>query len=134
MKPSAHSREDMPSNQKFGWLFAAIFALGFGYFQLKHSLGWAIVSAFLAILFALLTICFPTALAPLNRAWFALSLFLGKVISPIVLSIIFFVLIVPVALITRLFGRDALLLKKRQVSSYWVDKEPNEPDSFKNQF
>ncbi|MDF9789237.1 SxtJ family membrane protein [Polynucleobacter sphagniphilus] len=134
MQASAHNLEDMPSNQKFGWLFATIFAFGFGYFQLKHSLGWAIVSAFLAILFALLTICVPTALAPLNRAWFALSLFLGKVVSPIVLSIIFFILIVPVAFITRLFGRDALLLKRRQVSSYWVDKEPIESDSFKNQF
>jgi hypothetical protein len=73
-------------------------------------------------------------LAPLNRAWFGLSLFLGKVVSPIVLSIIFFVLIAPVALITRLFGRDALLLKKRQASTYWVDKESIEPGSFKNQF
>lgn len=134
MKPSAHSREDMPSNQKFGWLFAAIFAFGFGYFQLKHSHGWAIVSAFIAILFALLTICVPSSLAPLKRAWFALSLLLGKVVSPIVLSIIFFVLIAPVALITRLFGRDVLLLKKRQVSTYWVDKEAIEPESFKNQF
>jgi len=113
MQTSAHNPENMPSNQKFGWLFAAIFTLCFGYFQLKDSLGWTILSAFLAILFALLTICLPTALAPLNRAWFALSLFLGKVVSPIVLSAIFFILITPVALITRLFGRDALLLKKR---------------------
>ena len=134
MQASAHSPKDMPSNQKFGWLFVGIFAFGFGYFQFKHSLGWAIVSAFLAILFALLTISAPRSLAPLNRAWFALSLFLGKVVSPIVLSILFFVLIVPVALITRLFGRDVLLLKKHQVSTYWVDKEAIEPESFKNQF
>lgn len=122
------------ANHKFGWLFTAIFALCFVYFQLRNSLWWAILSAFLATLFALLTIYFPTALAPLNKAWFALSLFLGKVVSPTVLSIIFIILIVPVALFTRLLGRDALLLKKRQVSSYWVDKEPIEPDSFKNQF
>lgn len=125
---------DMPSNQKFGWLFVSIFAAGFGWLQWSHFLGWAIVSAFLAILFALLTIYVPAALAPLNRMWFALSLFLGKVVSPIVLSIIFYVLIVPVALTTRLLGRDALLLKKRQASSYWVDKMPIDPDSFKNQF
>jgi hypothetical protein len=134
MQTSAHNPENMPSNRKFGWLFTAIFTLCFGYFQLKDSLGWTILSAFLAILFALLTICLPTALAPLNRAWFALSLFLGKVVSPIVLSAIFFILITPVALTTRLFGRDALLLKKRQVSSYWVNKDPIEPDSFKNRF
>ena len=87
-----------------------------------------------AVIFVVVTIFIPTALTPLNRAWFALSLFLGKVVSPIVLSAIFFVLIVPVAVITRLFGRDALLLKKRQVSSYWVHKESIDPESFKNQF
>ena len=97
-------------------------------------MGLAIVFFVAAVIFALMTICIPTALAPLNRAWFALSLFLGKVVSPIVLSIIFFILIVPVAVTTRLFGRDTLLLKKRQVLSYWVDKESIEPESFKNQF
>ncbi len=124
----------IPSNQKFGCLFAAIFAGAFAYFQWKHSLGIAIVLVALSILFALVTIFIPSVLAPLNKAWFALSLFLGKVVSPIVLSLIFFVMIVPTALIGRLFGRDALLLKKRQVASYWVNKEPIEPDSFKNQF
>lgn len=134
MQIIGHSSENMPSNQKFGWLFAAIFAGAFAYFQWKHSLGLAIASIVLSILFALVTIFIPSALAPLNKAWFALSLFLGKVVSPIVLSIIFFVVIVPPAFIGRLFGRDALLLKKRQVPSYWVDKEPIEADSFKNQF
>jgi len=124
----------IPSNQKFGWLFAAIFGLGFAYFQYKSSSGLAIVSLLAAVIFVLVTICIPTALTPLNRAWFALSLFLGKVVSPIVLSIIFFILIAPIAIITRLFGRDALLLKRRQVSSYWVDKESIDPESFKNQF
>jgi len=134
MKLAYENQADMPSNQKFGWLFAAIFGLGFAYFQHKGSTGLAIVSLLAAVIFVLVTICIPTALAPLNRAWFALSLFLGKVVSPVVLSIIFFILIVPIAVITRLFGRDALLLKKRQVSSYWVDKESIDPESFKNQF
>ena len=115
-------------------MFALIFAIGSGYLLLRHSTGLAIVSILVAVIFVLVTICIPTALAPLNRAWFNLSLFLGKVVSPIVLSIIFFILIVPIAILTRLFGRDALSLKKRQVSSYWVDKESIDPESFKNQF
>ncbi len=124
----------LPSNKKFGLLFTLIFAAGFGYFLWNHSLGWSIATGLLAILFCLVTAFAPSFLGPLNRAWFRLSLFLGGVFSPIVLSIMFFVLIVPVALITRLFGRDVLMLKKRQVSSYWVDKELIEPESFKNQF
>jgi Na+-translocating ferredoxin:NAD+ oxidoreductase RnfD subunit len=124
----------IPSNEKFGWLFTAIFFAGFGYLLWNHFLDWAIPTALLAILFCLVTAFAPTFLEPLNRAWFGLSLFLGGIFSPIVLSVMFFVLIVPVALITRLFGRDALLIKRRQVSSYWVEKELIEPESFKNQF
>ena len=122
------------SNKKFGCLFTLIFLVGYLYLRDKNFLWFAIACLSLSILFALITIFIPSALAPLNKAWFALSLFLGRVVSPIVLSMIFFVVIVPVALIARLFGRDALLLKKRKVASYWVDKEPIEPDSFKNQF
>lgn len=124
----------MPSNQKFGWLIVTIFLTGFGYFYLKHSFKLSIFSLFLAILSASVSIFAPILLTPLNKVWFSLGLSLGKVVSPLVLSGIFFVLIVPVALVTRLFERDILLLKKRQVFSYWVDKEPIEPDTFKNQF
>ena len=122
------------ANHKFGWLFTTIFSASFAYFQYKHSTTFAIASLFLALIFWLVTICIPSALAPLNRAWFALSLILGKVVSPIILSIIFFALITPVAVVTRILGRDELLLKKRHVTSYWVHKELIDPESFKNQF
>jgi hypothetical protein len=61
---------------------------------------------------------------------------LGKIVSPIVLGLIFFVLITPAALITRLFGRDELKIKKRTVESYWVDRSTLglESESFKNQY
>ena len=124
----------IPSDKKFGWLFSVIFLLGFGYFYLNHLTRWSVLSGFLTLVFGWVTIFKPSLLAPLNRAWFSLSLLLGRAVSPIVLSVIFFVMIVPVAVVTRLFGRDALRLKKRQLSTYWVDKEPIEPDSFKNQF
>jgi hypothetical protein len=125
---------DMPSNKKFGWLFAAIFSSGFAYFQYKNSTGLATTSLLASVIFIATTIYKPAALAPLNRAWFALSILLGKVVSPIVLSIIFFAVIAPIAIITRLFGRDELSLNKRKVPSYWVDKESIDPESFKNQF
>jgi hypothetical protein len=124
----------IPSDRRFGWLFTSIFSLGFLYFYHAQSLWLAVTSATLAVVFLLLTIFLPLLLAPLNKAWFALGLILGRVVSPLVLSIIFFSLIAPVAIFTRLFGRDALFLKKRQVSTYWVKKESIDPDSFKNQF
>ena len=128
------SQVKAPTNQKFGLLFTFLFLSFFVYFQWKRSSDLATISASLALFFVLVTIVAPSVLTPLNRAWFALGLSLGKVVSPIVFSAIFFILITPVALITRLFGRDALLLKKRQVSTYWADKVSIEPESFKNQF
>ena len=61
---------------------------------------------------------------------------MGKVVSPLVLGVIFFLLISPVALIGRLFGRDELRLKKANSNSYWIDRVPPGPagDTFKNQF
>ena len=78
----------------------------------------------------------PKVLRPLNRVWYELGVLLGKVISPIVLGVMFFVLITPIAVITRIFGRDELKIKKLFVQSYWVDRLPPGPpsDSFKNQF
>ena len=94
----------------------------------------AIFLLLLAIFFLLLTLLVPTILTPLNKAWFGLSILLGRVVSPITLSIIFFILITPVAIVNRIAGRDALLIKKRRVSSYWVGKDPIEANSFFNQF
>jgi hypothetical protein len=65
-----------------------------------------------------------------------LGLLLGKVVSPIVLALLFFLLITTISLITRLFGRDELKMKKRSVDSYWMNRSPPGPssDSFKNQY
>jgi hypothetical protein len=124
----------MSFNQKFGWLLVGICTAFFAYFLYKHTYGFAITSVILAVIFTLVTILIPSILTPLSQAWLMLGLLLGKVVSPIVLAIIFFVLISPVALITRMFGRDALKLKKLHVSSYWVHKESIDPESFKHQF
>ena len=133
-----HKPTAIPSNQRFGMFFTVIFALlvGYGYF-IK---GWdgALVSfvAILAILFALLTLTFPTVLAPLNKAWFLLGVLLGKFVSPIVLGIIFFGVLTPIGLITRMFGRDELRLKKQPVETEWIERTTPSPagDMFKNQF
>jgi hypothetical protein len=86
--------------------------------------------------FGLAALAAPRALRPLNKAWFWLGQLLGKVVSPIVLGIIFYGLLTPVAVAGRLLGRDELRLKRRPVSSYWVERQPPGPesDSFNHQF
>jgi hypothetical protein len=128
--------QSLPSNSKFGWFFFFVFstiALYSFYIKLKS---FAIIFAIIGVFFIAVTLLAPKMLTPLNRIWYELGMLLGKIISPIVLGFIFFVLITPVSLITRLFGRDELKLKKISVQSYWTDRPRSGPesDSFKNQF
>jgi hypothetical protein len=131
----------LPSNRSFGWLFVAIFVLLAGLRWYREGFAntasrpvWLFAGA--ALLIAAITLVAPSLLTPFNRAWMKLSEILGKVVSPIVLGIIFFVLITPFALVTRLFGRDSLRLKPRQTASYWIDRTPPgpPPESLHNQF
>ncbi len=72
-------------------------------------------------------------LSPLNKLWFKLGIFLGKIISPLIMGIIFFLVVTPIGLIMRIFGKDVLNLKYNNNQSYWIEK--NGPKSrMKNQF
>jgi hypothetical protein len=126
----------LPSNKKFGLFFSAIFVLIAVYVYLKFRVEFAVFALTISTLFAIAAFLTPQILSPLNRLWFCLGLLLGKIVSPIVLALIFFVLITPVSLVTRLFGRDELKIKKRTVESYWVDRLPPGPpsESFNNQY
>ena len=128
----------LPTERRFGTLFILVFAaLGlYGHFYK----GWdakVVVGLFTAsLIVALATLFAPRLLAPFNTAWFQLGQLMGKIVSPIVLGAIFFLMLTPIGLITRLFGRDELRLKRKSVASYWVDRDPPGPagDTFKNQF
>jgi hypothetical protein len=127
----------LPSNRKFGVLFSGVLALLAGY-GAYHGTERMVVYGWLgaAVLVGLVTFAFPGMLTPFNKTWFWLGELLGKVVSPVVLSIFFFMLITPIGMVARWFGRDELRLKKRLVSSYWINRSPPGPaaDSFKLQF
>jgi hypothetical protein len=126
----------LPSNQKFGWFFAAIFATGGAYAIWQSSVLWASGLFIVSIIFTVVVVAIPDQLAPLNKFWYQFGMLLGRIVSPVVLGILFFLLITPVGVFTRFIGRDALHMKKRVVPSYWVERNPvgPQPDSFKNQF
>ena len=127
----------LPSNKKFGLLFFGIFLALALYAYSKNEATLIICLLLLLSGFFLISSFFYQALlTPLNKAWFMLRLALGKVVSPIVLGIIFFGLITPIALIARLIGRDELKLKRPKTSSYWFEPigSNSDADSFKNQF
>ncbi|NIO41290.1 MAG: hypothetical protein GTO41_14600 [Burkholderiales bacterium] len=135
-RSSPASLPTLPSNQNFGWIFTGIFALIGAYSAWIERTSLAVTLFALSGLFAALTLLAPRALTPLNRLWFKFGLLLGRIVSPLVLAVLFFLVITPVALLTRLFGRDELRLKRRDKSTYWISREPPGPDrqSFKNQY
>ena len=131
--------QTLPSERSFGLLFGAVFALlaAYGWFFNGWSLAVVLSIVAIAVAFVLLGFVAPKVLRPLNWLWFQLGLLLGKIVSPIVLGAIFFLLLTPVSLVTRLFGRDELRLKRKaSQTSYWLDRAPPgpAPESFKNQF
>ncbi len=135
---TAQSRHqpELPSNKKFGWLLTCVFAVATAHAYIKLSNTWLAVWLVLLALTAVVTVLAPHVLLPLNRLWFGLGLLLGKIVNPIVLGVIFFLLITPVSVVTRLFGRDALSLRKRKATSYWVERTPAgpAPESFRDPF
>jgi saxitoxin biosynthesis operon SxtJ-like protein len=119
----------MPSNRKFGWTFAILF-LVFG--ALAHPWMMAVGAAL-----AVITMTRAHWLAPLKHAWMKLGDLLNRVVSPVVMAVIFFVVFTPVALVMRAMGRDALARRYEPAApSYWKRRDPPGPaeDSFKNPF
>ena len=124
------------SDRVFGFVFTALFTI-IGALPLaagKAINGWSLV---LALLFLALAILRPAVLAPLNRAWMKFGLLLHRIVSPLVLGIMFFLVITPTGLLMRLFGKNPLRLKFNATDdSYWIDRSPPGPpsESLKDQF
>lgn len=127
----------MHSNRVFGF-FASAVSTSAGLYVFLTSQGSTLWSVFIlsGVFLLALTFIAPKALYPLNRAWFLLGEILGSVVSPVVLSVIFFLLLTPIGVLTRLFGRDELRLRMREGKSCWVLREQSEftHESFKNQY
>lgn len=121
-------------NKKFGFFLSFISTLLFIYYIWNKDPKISLTFLFLAVSFILIALLTPNLLAPLNKIWFGFGLLLGKFFNPLILAAIFFVILSPISLILRIFNRDSLLIKKRVVDSYWLDKPPLDPESFKNQF
>ena len=120
------------SNKTFGIFFSIVFFI-IGLWPLINSQEVRFWSISLAILFLVLALSDSKLLTPLNRAWISLGLFLGKIITPVLMAIVFFLLVTPIGLIMRLLGKDLLNLKKNNNKTYWIKKNQN-INSMKNQF
>mgnify|MGYP005991245999 CR=1 FL=1 len=129
------SNKNLPSNRKFGFFFTLVFLLTAGYFWLNESIIAAYVFGSLGTTFLLTALFKEDVLLPLNKLWMRFGLLLGKIISPIVLALIFFGLITPYSILMRLFGRDELRIKLIKRRSHWKSRNQSTPQTnFKQQF
>ena len=115
------------SDRSFGIVFTLVFlAVGVWVFSEGQTKAWLFfVSAFL---FLVAAIARPSILGPLNRAWAKFGLLLGQVFNPLLLGVIFFLVVTPMAVIRRLLDKDSLHLKfKSDLESYWINRSPAGP-------
>ena len=120
------------SNRSFGIVFFIVFLL-IGTYPLLNNDHVRIWSLIISIVFLILGLLNSKILFPLNKIWFKFGILLGKVISPLIMGLIFFVVVTPIGLLMRLFNKDLLNLKFNKSKSYWIEK--SEPKSkMKNQF
>ena len=121
------------SNRSFGIVFFIVFLL-IAIFPLLNQEEIRIWSLIISILFLILGLLNSKILTPLNKLWFRFGLFLGKIISPIIMGVIFFLVVTPIGLLMRLFGKDVLNIKlNKKKNSYWIEKV-GPKSKMKNQF
>ena len=120
------------SNRSFVIVFFVVFLLIALYPILKNNevRYWSLI---ISVIFIILGLLNSNLLTPLNKLWFKFGIFLGNVISPLVMGIIFFAVVTPIALLMRILGKDILNLKKKNKNSYWIDCKDS-LSKMKNQF
>ena len=120
------------SNKSFGIVFS-IFFLFISIYLFLNEYPTYYWSLFVSIIFLLLGLMNSKILSPLNLLWFKFGLLLGKIVSPFVMGIIFFVVVTPISILLKIFGKDVLNLKFNNNKTYWIEK--NGPKSnMKKQF
>ena len=120
------------SNRSFGIVFFVVFLL-IALFPLTYSGEIRIWSIIISLTFLTLGLLNSKILTPFNKIWFKFGIFLGKIISPVIMGIIFFLVVTPTGLIMRLLGKDLLNLRYNKNKSYWIEKDGPE-SKMKNQF
>ena len=120
------------SNRSFGIVFFIVFLL-IAIYPLLSGDSVRLWSLAIATIFFILGIINSSLLSPLNKIWFKFGLLLGRLISPLIMSLIFFLVVTPIALLMKLLKKDLLNLKFNKGKTYWIVKS-GPKSKMKNQF
>ena len=109
------------SSKTFGFLFFGIFlGLSIWIYIKDENINYFFIS--ISLLFFILTLTRSKILDKLNNLWIKFGELLGKIIAPIVMSIVFFLIVTPIGLILKIVKKDLLKLKFNNNKSYWIEK------------
>ena len=120
------------SNRSFGIVFFIVFLI-IAVYPLLNDNSVRIWSLIISIIFFILGLINSKILTPFNIIWMKLGIYLGIIISPLVMGIVFFLVVTPIGLLMRIFKKDLLKLKMNKINSYWIEKEKIK-SSMRNQF
>ena len=129
----SHYKIKVGTERGFGLVFAAVFVI-IGLYPVLQGQDIRLWAFIIALIFLFFGIFLPKALIVPNKLWFKFGILLGAIVSPIIMGIIFFLVVIPTGIIMRLINKDILNQKmKKSVKSYWV-KRKEIVDTMKNQF
>ena len=115
------------SNRSFGLLFFVVFlVIAFWPLTKKSEINLYLIST--ALIFLVLGLLNSKILSPLNKAWIKLGEILGRIVAPVVMAVVYFIILTPISLLVRLFGKDLIGMKFSndiKKKSYWIKRKKN---------
>ena len=124
----AHEQTPSSGERSFGLVFSAAFVV-VGLWPLLHGHSIRYWALLIACIFLLLAGLAPRTLRPLNLLWGKFGNLLHRVVSPIVMGVVFFLVVTPIATIMRVLGKDPLRLGwDKEALNYWIERQPAGPD------
>ena len=120
------------SNKSFGIVFFIVFLIIALYPMLKGQdlRLWSLIISFIFLILGMIN---SSILTPLNKIWFKFGILLGNIISPIVMAIVFFGVVLPTGIVMKILRKDLIGLKNNNKNTYWIEKK-SQMTSMKNQF
>ena len=124
--------DKISSNRSFGILFSIVFAI-ISFWPIISGDPLRLWSIPISVIFLVLGLLNSKLLNPLNIVWVKFGELLGRIIAPIVMALIYFIIVTPIGLFMRLIGKDLLNLKFSKANTYWIKRE-KKVGSMKKQF
>ena len=121
------------SNRSFGFLFFVVFFV-ISLWPLKSQGDLRLWTLILSLVFLVLGVLNSKFLTPLNKLWIKFGIFLGAIVSPIVMGIIYFIILTPIGALMRFLGKDLLKINKsKSLTTYWINRD-KQKNTMKKQF